>query len=584
MKTKNKLILNFGKILLVICTLFSQLSFSLEVFADEVVSSSDNGEAVDNLKNSSDYVSLGNDINVGDKVNMVDDSNSDATDGDLGDENLDSKDNDNNVEDNRESNELVYPEVIFEGNNVVVLGSLKGELSVASLRELLVKQFGEEYSEVEISVSDDSLVTNESPIMLIVDEVQYTVVVKYDMNNDGIVDENDVNLLTESILNEDSLYDINDLAFVSSSVKNGVWCAKVDNVDVLDGNLFSNDVLVGENVEVKLYLKDFNKNLINGISGLIEYDEALLKLDSIKISDGYSNAGSIKDGKFIYLLNDYNNSDDVLVTFVFSSLGKTDDFGTEISITNLVATYNGVSVALKNDELVTYVVVTPSGMGGGNSDTDEETNTESNGGVSSNDSVVGDNKETINDTSSDNSSSSTLLVNPVTVTTTNQTYVTLSNNNYISDLDIEGYDLKFDMYTYEYSLSVDNDIDSLNISVVLDNERASYVINGNENFKEGSNKVEIVVTAEDGTERIYSIDVDKDDNTKKTTKDKKSDDSEEEDEESNTSKTVIIILIVLVIIGLIYVIFKDDEEDEEIVVKSTKNDIVKKKSNTTKKK
>ena len=69
----------------------------------------------------------------------------------------------------------------------------------------------------------------------------------------------------------------------------------------------------------------------------------------------------------------------------------------------------------------------------------------------------------------------------------------------------------------------------------------------------GNNLVSIIVTAEDGSSRTYTINVEKKgSNTKKSVNDKI----------SNSSRIVIIILIVLIIIGLIYVIFKDDEEDK----------------------
>ena len=89
--------------------------------------------------------------------------------------------------------------------------------------------------------------------------------------------------------------------------------------------------------------------------------------------------------------------------------------------------------------------------------------------------------------------------------------------------------------------------------MVLNSSSASYEISGNQNFKVGANTVTIKVTAEDGTERTYTLKV-----TRQKAK------TEEEQEEKKSSKTIIIILIILVIIGLIYVIFKDDEEDEEL--------------------
>ena len=93
---------------------------------------------------------------------------------------------------------------------------------------------------------------------------------------------------------------------------------------------------------------------------------------------------------------------------------------------------------------------------------------------------------------------------------------------------------------------------SLDLDIILSDNKASYEVSGNEKFKTGRNVVTITVTAEDGSTRVYTINVNKED-----VKDVASD-----EEVSNSSRVVIIILIILVIIGLIYVIFKDDEEEE----------------------
>ena len=90
------------------------------------------------------------------------------------------------------------------------------------------------------------------------------------------------------------------------------------------------------------------------------------------------------------------------------------------------------------------------------------------------------------------------------------------------------------------------------MTIILDDESASYEVLGNENFKTGKNVVTIRVTAEDGSVRDYVINVTKKKATVVTP-----------EKESNVSKYVIAGLIVLIIGGLVYVIFKDDEEDEK---------------------
>ena len=81
----------------------------------------------------------------------------------------------------------------------------------------------------------------------------------------------------------------------------------------------------------------------------------------------------------------------------------------------------------------------------------------------------------------------------------------LSSNNLIQSLVIKGYDLNFTSDCYFYQLVI-SDEDKLNIDVMLADEFASYVISGNKNLKNNS-KIEIVVKAENGEKRTYTIQV-----------------------------------------------------------------------------
>lgn len=83
----------------------------------------------------------------------------------------------------------------------------------------------------------------------------------------------------------------------------------------------------------------------------------------------------------------------------------------------------------------------------------------------------------------------------------------LSSDASIRSLEIKNYDMYFDSGVYEYDLQIDGE-DKLDISVVLNDENAKYKINGNKNLKDKS-IIEIVVTAEDGSKKVYSINISK---------------------------------------------------------------------------
>ena len=87
-----------------------------------------------------------------------------------------------------------------------------------------------------------------------------------------------------------------------------------------------------------------------------------------------------------------------------------------------------------------------------------------------------------------------------------------SNNKNLKSLTISGdYELTpaFNKDVTEYSLNVASDIDSIDIKAVAEDDNAKVTISGNDKLLMGENTVEVKVTAEDGTTRIYKINVTK---------------------------------------------------------------------------
>ena len=138
-------------------------------------------------------------------------------------------------------------------------------------------------------------------------------------------------------------------------------------------------------------------------------------------------------------------------------------------------------------------------------------------------------------------------------------YYYASSNNYLSSLEIDGYEIEFDKDTLEYNITVKNDVTSLDIRANAEDYRSRVEITGNEGFKEGKNTVTITVRSEDGSTREYKLVVDKEE--------KKQPVVDTESSSNTAEKVVIIILIILVVIGLLYLIFKKDDEEVENLVK-----------------
>lgn len=86
-----------------------------------------------------------------------------------------------------------------------------------------------------------------------------------------------------------------------------------------------------------------------------------------------------------------------------------------------------------------------------------------------------------------------------------------SSDNYLKDLIINSsheISPKFNKNTSNYSVTVPYEVDKLDLTYVTNDSNAKVKVNGNSNFLVGEmNTVEIEVTAEDGTIRIYTLNV-----------------------------------------------------------------------------
>ena len=100
----------------------------------------------------------------------------------------------------------------------------------------------------------------------------------------------------------------------------------------------------------------------------------------------------------------------------------------------------------------------------------------------------------------------------------NQT--TKSSDNYLKSLTItSSHEIKpsFNKNVTSYNITVPYEVDKLNLSAIPNDSKSKVEITGNENFKVGEiNTVEIKVTAEDGSIRIYSLNVTRSTTSSKT--------------------------------------------------------------------
>ena len=108
-----------------------------------------------------------------------------------------------------------------------------------------------------------------------------------------------------------------------------------------------------------------------------------------------------------------------------------------------------------------------------------------------------------------------------------QEEVKKSSDATLKKLDISGYTLTptFKSNVNNYSMKVKNNITSLDVTAIPNNNKAKVVISGNKNWKEGNNTVTIKVTAEDGTVNTYIVNVERASSNNDTKTDTKSNDN-----------------------------------------------------------
>lgn len=82
-----------------------------------------------------------------------------------------------------------------------------------------------------------------------------------------------------------------------------------------------------------------------------------------------------------------------------------------------------------------------------------------------------------------------------------------SSNNYLKSLNVSSGDFKFNKKTLNYSFSVQNEITSLNVIATAEDSKSTVSGAKTYNLKEGLNKINITVTAENKQTRTYTLQV-----------------------------------------------------------------------------
>ncbi len=101
------------------------------------------------------------------------------------------------------------------------------------------------------------------------------------------------------------------------------------------------------------------------------------------------------------------------------------------------------------------------------------------------------------------SGSKSITINVVSSSSSNSK----SSDNTLKSLSVEGQNISFDKNNTTYNLSVSNDVKKIKISAEASDSKATVTGTGEKDVQEGDNKFDVVVTAENGDKKTYTINV-----------------------------------------------------------------------------
>lgn len=364
------------------------------------------------------------------------------------------------------------------------------------------------------------------------------------IDNEAITGTNDETIIEAPAINETSKKEIitipEEVSYIDAVIDNNSYEVETPiEEESLNVSLENNDKLdkfVDEEVIVELKIDGFIDNYINTISGYLKYDKEILKLENIYVLVDGKVLGTSKDNKFIYVLDNYNKNDTLLV-LMFKGLNCGT---TKVSIEQLNLIMNGTNLNFIYDNNFN-ITISEYGKGG---DVEPPINVDTpdfeQKPIIKDDTYITDNKP---------SKLSPTINNNHAV---KEEIVLLSNDSYIKNIEIVGHELLFDKDVSNYSIKVDYNVNNLDLNVILNNDKSTFFITGNEQFKVGKNEVILTVFAEDGSSRDYVIEV----NKKKDLSELKV--NNKDNDNKNWIEFIVLVGLIVGVILLIYRLLKKD--------------------------
>lgn len=413
-----------------------------------------------------------------------------------------------------------------------------------------------------------------------------------DVNNDNKVNVLDTTKSYYILNNEDNIDTFNDYQVPTYQTENKILASIESD---------KTNLRVGDTFKISLKVEGLTQNAINGLQGILTFNNNLIKCKSVAISNNWiGNINVINEnnyGKFMYLGNSILE-DGNLIVFTFETL---KEGSVNIKVTDLIMALNGAIKELENDETNSILVNIDRALG--NDARIKELkidkgilNQTFNKDITDYILYVDYFEETINidgileDINASTTGFKEYALNnyktiiPITVIAEdgNTKIYTInvikvdrrSNNTNLKELTIEGVIINFEKDKLEYEFTVDYEVDKLDINAIAEHFKSIVLIKGDTNLKVGKNQITITVKSEKGDTKDYILNVIRKSEEKESIIDYN-------ETKGKNSRLLLIVLIIATICLLLYIIFKDDDSKKiEYTLKEKDN---KKENNKNKK-
>lgn len=304
------------------------------------------------------------------------------------------------------------------------------------------------------------------------------------------------------------------------------------NVSINGNTNFDSEITL--NVQVN-NLVDFTGscNGLCGFVGNLEYDTNKIELVSISALNGFDLAQGNKI--VLYKATGVGNGTNIM-TMKFKNKSLANNESTNISFSNISVSDGDKDISTSNvSKTIKFVEEQKK---------EDNTNNKPNNGNNNN------NKPNNGNNTSNNN-------------TTNKK----SNNNYISTITLSNGKIEFSKDILTYDIIVENDIEEITISATAENDKAVITGIGKHSLNVGNNIIKLSVKAEDGSERTYTINVNREKENIKVNDneiiDNENNITKNEEEKNNNIVPIMIGVISLLILVIVIIILIKEKKNND---------------------